>query len=107
MILIGFVVFGGLAFLGLTLNMMPDVEFPFVTIQVIYPEAGPKEIEIQISKKIEDAVSTISQIDFVQSYSMEGVAFIIIRFELAKDGDIANQEVKDKVCWKSQYSWGS
>ncbi|MEE9118780.1 MAG: efflux RND transporter permease subunit, partial [Calditrichia bacterium] len=97
MFLIAFVIFGGFAYFGLTLNLMPDVEFPFVTVQVIYPGAGPKEIEIQVSKKIEDAVSTISKVDFIQSYSMESVSFVIIRFELDKDGDIANQEVKDKV----------
>ncbi len=97
MFLIAFVVFGALAYFGLTLNLMPDVEFPYVTVQIIYPGAGPREIEIQISKKIEDAVSTISQIDFIQSYSMEGVSFVIMRFELDKDVDIANQEVKDKV----------
>ncbi len=97
MFLIAFVVFGAMAYFGLTLNLMPDVEFPYVTVQIIYPGAGPREIEIQISKKIEDAVSTISQIDFIQSYSMEGVSFVIMRFELDKDVDIANQEVKDKV----------
>jgi len=97
MFLIAFVVFGALAYFGLTLNLMPDVEFPYVTVQIIYPGSGPREIEIQISKKIEDAVSTISQIDFIQSYSMEGVSFVIMRFELDKDVDIANQEVKDKV----------
>lgn len=97
MFLIAFVVFGALAFFGLTLNLMPDVEFPFVTVQTVYPGAGPKEIEIQITKKVEDAVSTVSKIDFVQSFSMEGVSYVIIRFDLDKDGDIANQEVKDKV----------
>ena len=76
---------------------MPDVDFPFVTVQTIYPGAGPKEIEIQITKKVEDAVSTVSKIDFIRSFSMEGVSYVIIRFDLDKDGDIANQEVKDKV----------
>ena len=95
--LIAFVVFGLLAFFSLTLNLMPDVEFPFVTIQTIYPGAGPSEIESQITKKVEDAVSTISKIDFVNSYSMEGVSYVIMRFDIDKDPDIANQEVKDKV----------
>jgi HAE1 family hydrophobic/amphiphilic exporter-1 len=95
--LLAMVVFGILAFFGLTLNLMPDVEFPFVTIQIIYPGAGPQEIETQITKKIEDAVSTISKIDFIRSYSMEGVSYVIIRFEIGKDPDIANQEAKDKV----------
>ena len=97
MFLIAFVVFGAMAYFGLNLNLMPDVELPFVTIQTVYPGAGPKEIEIQITKKIEDAVSTVSQIDNIRSFSMEGVSIVIMKFDLDKDGDIANQEVKDKV----------
>lgn len=97
MIIIVFVLFGGLAYFGITLNLTPDVEIPFVTVQTVYPGAGPKEIETQITKKIEDAVSTISKIKVIDSYSLEGVSIVIIQFELDKDIDIANQEVKDKV----------
>jgi HAE1 family hydrophobic/amphiphilic exporter-1 len=68
-----------------------------VTVQTIYPGAGPNEIEIQVTKKIEDAVSTVSKIDFIRSFSMEGVSYVIIQFDLDKDVDIGNQEVKDKV----------
>jgi len=92
-----FLLFGSLSYLGLTLNMMPDVEFGFVTVQTIYPGAGPKEVETQITEKIEDVVATISQIDKLDSYSMESVSFVLIQFEINKDADIANQEVKDKI----------
>jgi len=95
--LIVFLVFGTLAYFTLTLNLMPDVEIGYVTVQTIYPGAGPKEIETQVTKKIEDAVATISKIELMRSYSMEGVSFVIIKFELGKNADVANQEVKDKV----------
>ncbi len=97
MIIIVFVLFGGLAFFGLTLNLMPDVQIPFVTISTVYPGAGPKEIETQVTKKIEDAVSTVARIKVMDSYSLEGVSIIILQFEIGKDVDIANQETKDKV----------
>jgi HAE1 family hydrophobic/amphiphilic exporter-1 len=97
MFLVAFVVFGALAYFSLTLNLMPDVEFPVVTVQTVYPGAGPAEIEIQVTKKIEDAVSTVSKIDFIRSFSMEGVSYVIIQFDLDKDVDIGNQEVKDNV----------
>jgi HAE1 family hydrophobic/amphiphilic exporter-1 len=97
MFLIAFVVFGALAYFGLTLNLMPDVEIPVVTIQTVYAGAGPSEIEVLVTKKIEDAVSTVSKIDFIRSYSMEGVSYVIVQFDLDKDVDIGNQEVKDKV----------
>lgn len=97
MALIVFLIFGILGYFKLALNMMPDVKLGFVTVQTVYPGAGPKEMETQITKKIEDAVATISKIDLVRSYSMESVSIVIIKFDLGKNPDIANQEVKDKV----------
>jgi HAE1 family hydrophobic/amphiphilic exporter-1 len=97
MVLLVFLIFGALGYFSLNLNLMPDIEFGFVTVQTIYPGSGPKEIEMQITKKIEDVVATISKIENLSSYSMEGVSIVMIQFELDKDPDIANQEVKDKV----------
>ena len=92
-----FLIFGIIAFIGLNLEQMPDVEIPYITIQTIYPGAGPKEIETLISKRLEDAVSTVSEIEKVESYSLDGASIVIIEFKLGKDVDVANQEVKDKV----------
>ncbi len=97
MIISVFIVFGVLAYFGLSLNLMPEADLPFITVQTIYPGAGPQETETQITKKIEDAVSTISKIDYVESYSMENVSMVILAFELDKAVDVASQEVKQKV----------
>ena len=97
MALAALLLFGVIAYLGLSLQLFPDVDFPAVTIETIYGGAGPKEIETQITKPIEDAVSSISRIDEIRSYSMDGASFVVIIFELGKDVNIANQEVKDKV----------
>ncbi|MBU2492603.1 MAG: efflux RND transporter permease subunit [Bacteroidetes bacterium] len=92
-----FVIFGAIAFYSLNLNQMPDVEVPYVIVQTVYAGAGPKEVETLISKRIEDAVSTISEIERIESYSLDGFSIVIIEFKLNKDVNIANQEVKDKV----------
>lgn len=92
-----FIVFGILAFIGLSLNLMPDISIPFVTIQTVYAGAGPQEIETQISRRIEDAVATVSQVDFVQSYSMDNVSFVLLRFDMDKEIEVALREVKEKV----------
>jgi hydrophobic/amphiphilic exporter-1 (mainly G- bacteria), HAE1 family len=92
-----FIIFGLLAYFSLSLNLAPDVEIPWVTVTTVYPGAGPKEIETLISKPIEDAVATVSLIERVESYSLDGVSFVIIEFKLRKDVNVANQEVKDKV----------
>ncbi|GAB1370981.1 efflux RND transporter permease subunit [Candidatus Kapaibacterium sp.] len=97
MIILVFLIFGYISFTGLNMNTVPEVNVPFVTIQTIYPGAGPKEIETQISKKIEDVVATVSEIKRLESYSLDGVSLVMIEFDLSKKIDIATQEVKDKV----------
>jgi len=95
--LLVFVVFGLLAYIGMPLNLMPNVKLPYVVVQTVYPGAGPSEVESQITERVEEAVATVSQIDYIQSYSMESASIVMIAFEMGKDVDIANQEVKDKV----------
>jgi HAE1 family hydrophobic/amphiphilic exporter-1 len=97
MVLIVFLLFGAMAFFGLKQELTPDIDMPAVTITVTYQGAGPREIETQITKPIEDAVSSVSKIDYMQSYSFEGMSMVFILFELDKDVDVASQEIKDKV----------
>lgn len=97
MLLIVFLVFGTLAYFSLALDLFPDIEIGFVTVQTIYPGSGPREIETQVTKKIEDAVAMISKIDWVRSYSMDSVSIVMLRFDIGKDTDIATKEVKDKI----------
>jgi HAE1 family hydrophobic/amphiphilic exporter-1 len=97
MLFMVFIVFGILAYIELPLNMMPEMKIPYVSISTIYPGAGPREVETQISKKIEDAVATVSQIENIDSYSMDNVSIVVIKFSMGKDVNVANQEVKDKI----------
>lgn len=97
MIISVFLIFGMIGYFTLNLNLFPDVEIPYVTVSTIYPGAGPKEIETLISKRIEEVVSTISQIDRVESYSMDGMSIVMIQFKIGKNVNLAHQEVKDKV----------
>ncbi|HNX01431.1 MAG TPA: efflux RND transporter permease subunit, partial [Candidatus Cloacimonadota bacterium] len=97
MVFMVFIVFGILAFVGLPLNLMPEFKIPYVSISTVYPGAGPKEVESQVTQKIEDAVATVSQIDNIDSYSMDNVSITVIKFDMGKDVNIANQEVKDKI----------
>ena len=61
------------------------------------PGAAPEQIETEVTDKIEQAVNTISGIDELRSTSSEGVSIVTVGFLLEKDGDIAAQEVRDKV----------
>ena len=97
MLILVFLIFGFISFNSLNLNDNPEVKIPFVTISTVYPGAGPKEIETQISERIEDAVATVSEINKLESYSLDGVSIVLIEFNITKDVDVATQEVKSKV----------
>ncbi len=91
------VVAGWFSYNGLTLELMPKVEMPVVTVTTTLPGAGPEEIEAQVTKVIEEAINTVSGIDELRSVTREGLSQIIVQFVLEKDLGIAAQEVRDKV----------
>ena len=97
MILVVFVLFGVLAYFTIPLSLIPDVKVPLATVTVVYPGAGPQVIESQITNKIEDEVSALSQLDSVTSYSIEGASIVTVQFKLGKDENLAREEVKEKV----------
>ncbi|HSK78331.1 MAG TPA: efflux RND transporter permease subunit [Thermoanaerobaculia bacterium] len=96
-IILALVVVGAFSYLQLGVDRFPDVDFPFVTITTVLPGAAPEEIETEITDKIEEAVNTISGIEELISTSSENVSLIQIQFVLEKNGDVAAQEVRDKV----------
>ncbi|HCC47204.1 MAG TPA: AcrB/AcrD/AcrF family protein, partial [Elusimicrobia bacterium] len=91
------VVLGAFAYLRLGIDLMPNVEFPYVMVQTSLRGAGPEEIESSVTKPLEEAVNTISGIEDINSTSFEGLSLVMIKFVLEKNGDIAAQEVRDKV----------
>lgn len=89
---------GGLiSFNLLNLNLYPKFELPMLTIQTIYPGAGASEVETSVTKKIEDAVSTIENLKNINSTSMEGVSVIMVELNAGTDANLALQEAQRKI----------
>ncbi len=97
MLIMSLVVLGLDSYRRLGVDFFPKVEFPFVNVTTQLPGASPEEVESQVTKRIEEAVNTISGIDELRSISSEGNSLVTIQFVLEKDGDVAAQEVRDKV----------
>jgi hydrophobe/amphiphile efflux-1 (HAE1) family protein len=97
MLILSITVVGIFSFFSLGVDLLPKVDLPTVSVTVSNPGASAEQIETEITKKVEDAVNTISGIDELRSTSSEGVAQVIASFILEKNGDVAAQEVRDKV----------
>jgi HAE1 family hydrophobic/amphiphilic exporter-1 len=97
MLVLSLVVVGIFAYFTLGVDQFPNIDIPTVAVTISNPGASPEEIETEITKKVEDAVNTIAQVDEIRSTSSEGQSLVIITFELSKNGDVAAQEVQNKV----------
>ncbi len=92
-----FVFLGAFSYLSLAVDLMPGIDIPVITVAAIYPGAGPEEVETEITERVEDAVSTIANLESLISFSQENVSTVIIEFDYDVDADLAAIEVKDKV----------
>jgi HAE1 family hydrophobic/amphiphilic exporter-1 len=97
MVMAALLVIGSYAFVRLPIEQLPDVDFPVVAVVVSYPGAAPEAVESDIVKPIEESVSTISGIDYVESTSRAGQAMVILFFEMDVDSATAMQDVRDKI----------
>lgn len=96
-ILVTAVIIGALSYARMDLRRFPDVAFPIATITTIYPGGGPEGVETEITRRIEDAVSSITGIDEIKSFSQQGMSLIIVRFDLEEDIDIKAMDIRDKL----------
>jgi len=90
-------VLGGFSYRELGLDLMPKTDAPVVTVNVNLPGASAEEIETQITKRVEEAVNTISGIDELRASSDQGNSRVSITFFLERDIESATQDVRDKI----------
>ena len=91
------IVLGAFSYKDLGLDLMPKTDSPNVNVQVQLPGASAEEVETQITKRIEEAVNTISGIDELRANSNQGQGQANITFALERDIESATQDVRDKV----------
>jgi len=88
---------GAICYDRLAVRLIPNVDVPVVTVATGYPGANAQVIESQITKPIEDALSGIEGIDFIQSVSRAESSQVTVRFRLDRDADAAASDVRDRV----------
>jgi multidrug efflux pump subunit AcrB len=94
---IGLTLAGVVAFIQMDVNNSPDIDFPFVNVNISQPGAAPTEIETQITQKVEAAVRSINGVDEIQSSAREGGSWTGVQFAIGIDTNDAVNEVKNAV----------
>ncbi len=91
------IVLGIVAYFELGVDLFPKVDFPVVSVSAALPGASAEEMESSVTKPLEEVINSISGIDELRSITREGSTTVIVRFVLEKDGDVAAQEIRDKI----------
>ncbi len=97
MLIVALIVLGFVSYNQMSVDLMPDIDFPFVIITTVYPGAGPEAVATDVTQKIEDVVNPIAGVKHIESTSSEGISLIFVEFTLETKGLDAAQEVREKI----------
>src|SRR6266542_281542 len=89
-------VIGALLIVGLVswtrlgVDLLPALDFPIVVVSTVYPGASPEAVDSLVTKKVEDAVASVNDIDYISASSVEGLSTVVIVFtdKAAKDSSV-------------------
>jgi HAE1 family hydrophobic/amphiphilic exporter-1 len=95
--MLALVTLGIFSYRRLAIDMFPDVEIPVVSVVTKFPGSSPETVEREVSKRIEEAVNSISGVKHVMSTSRESVSNVVLLFHLEVRVNDAAQEVRAKV----------
>ncbi|MCP5306800.1 MAG: efflux RND transporter permease subunit [Chromatiaceae bacterium] len=91
------IAFGIVAFDRLPLREYPDIDPPVVSIETVYRGAAANVVESRITQVIEDRISGVEGIRFIESTSEDGRSVITVEFNVSRDIDGAANDIRDRV----------
>ncbi|MBP8801129.1 MAG: efflux RND transporter permease subunit [Kiritimatiellae bacterium] len=81
----------------LSLEFLPSVDIPYITITTTWLGASPEDMEKDVAKHIEDAVSGLDGLKHVFSSCQENISLVVLQFEMGVDVNVAADDVREKL----------
>ncbi len=97
MLMVAIIVFGGVGFSRLAVNLLPDITYPTITVRTEYPGVAPLEIERLLSEPVEGLVGVVSNVVRVNSISRPGASDVIVEFAWGTNMDFASLDLREKL----------
>jgi HAE1 family hydrophobic/amphiphilic exporter-1 len=94
---------GIFATLNLKIDLLPDIELPYMLVMTSYPGASPEEVERTITRPMEGVLSIVSNLDEMQSTSSMGQSIVFMSFLYGTDLADAGNSVRDNLEMVKQY----
>lgn len=91
------IVLGILSFSNMSTDLMPDMEFPYAIVMTTYPGASPEEIETAVTKPVEQAMASITNMKQVSSVSNSNMSVVILEFNENTDMNSATIDMRESL----------
>jgi HAE1 family hydrophobic/amphiphilic exporter-1 len=91
------ILLGGISLTRLPVDLLPDVQYPTVSVRVQYPGVGPQEIEQLLTRPIEQAVGAVAGLEQIQSTSQEGSSSVRLSFAWGTDLSEAMDDLRTRL----------
>jgi HAE1 family hydrophobic/amphiphilic exporter-1 len=96
-------ILGFFTYSKLSVDLLPEMELPVAAVMTSYSGAGPEEVESGVTELLESALTTVSNVDTIQSISAAGQSVVIMMFNWGTDMDAAAIEMKDSIGFVEGY----
>ncbi|MDD6337612.1 MAG: efflux RND transporter permease subunit [Lentisphaeria bacterium] len=90
-------ILGVFAYSKIGIDLLPKFDVPYVQVTAIYPGASPEEIEVDVARRIEDAIASLEGLKHITTVCMENAAALTLEFELGTDVDVMIHQVREKI----------
>lgn len=90
-------ILGVVSFMNMTTDLLPNMNLPYALVMTTYPGASPEEVEMVVTKPVEQAMATVSNIENIQSVSSENVSMVILEFSQSTNMDSVSLEMRENL----------
>lgn len=97
------VVIGIYSLIQLPVDLYPEIELPFVTVITTYPGASASDIENNVTRTLEDALNSVSNLKEITSRSSDGLSVIFLSFEYGSNLDEASNDIRSNLNFVTRY----
>ena len=97
LVFVAIIVFGLFSLSRLSVDLLPEIETNTIMVMTAYPGASASDIEMNVTKPLENVLNSVSDLKHITSKSRENISLVILEFDFGTDIDVATNDVRDKL----------
>ena len=97
LVFVAIIVFGLFSLSRLSVDLLPEIETNTIMVMTAYPGASASDIEMNVTKPLENVLNSVSDLKHITSKSRENISLVMLEFNFGTDIDVATNDVRDKL----------